>query len=399
MTRGPELRFAGFSEEWEKETLGNLNKFSKGKGYSKNDLSDDGYQIFLYGQMYTDYQMQVNELNTHVKTLKKNSVLSNGNEVLIPSSGETALDLARASHMNISDVILGGDLNILIPCEKILPHFEALTLSTEKNRKNLSTLAQGKSVVHLYGTDIKTDVISYPDINEQEKIGDLFSKIDQLIESQQELVDQTMAFKKSMLQKMFPKKDSLASEFRFDGFKEHWNVKKLGDFLEEYKIKTTIENEYDMLSSTNMGVTDRDRNLGTASNIGYKVLEINDLVLSPQNLWLGNININNFKKGIVSPSYYTFKINNLNLEFFKPQLKTKRMLENYKNASMQGASVVRRNLEINEFYDIKLKVPTLEEQEKIGDFFKKLDEKIAKEEKLLDAYKDMKKSLLQKMFV
>ena len=192
--------------------------------------------------MYTDYQMQVNELKTHVKTLKKNSVLSNGNEVLIPSSGETALDLARASHMRISDVILGGDLNILIPCEKILPHFEALTLSTEKNRKNLSTLAQGKSVVHLYGTDIKTDVISYPDINEQEKIGDLFSKIDQLIESQQELVDQTIAFKKSMLQKMFPQKDSLAPEFRFEGFNDNWKSFKIKELA---NIKTGESNTQD----------------------------------------------------------------------------------------------------------------------------------------------------------
>lgn len=174
---------------------------------------------------------------------------------------------------------------------------------------------------------------------------------------------------------------------------------KFKEFLKEYKVKTKNENELVMLSSTNNGMTYRERNVSVATNAGYKIIYKNDLVLSPQNLWLGNINFNNLEDGIVSPSYYTFKINELEPNFIEPQIRTKRMLVNYKNASSQGASVVRRNLEINEFYEIKLSIPSIEEQEKIGNFFKNLDGQIEAEEKLLESYKMMKKSLLQKMFV
>lgn len=145
------------------------------------------------------------------------------------------------------------------------------------------------------------------------------------------------------------------------------------NFLQEYSIKSKVENEYPLLSSTNKGMEYREGRTASESNIGYKILEINDLVLSPQNLWLGNININTLVTGIVSPSYKTLKINNLNLYFLLPQLKTKRMLEKYKQVSVQGASVVRRNLDFTEFMNIDLIVPENKEQKKIGEFFKKVD--------------------------
>ena len=403
MTRVPELRFVGFSEEWEKETLGNLNKFSKGKGYSKNDLSDEGYQIFLYGQMYTDYQMQVNELKTHVKTLKKNSVLSNGNEVLIPSSGETALDLARASHMSISDVILGGDLNILIPCEKILPHFEALTLSTEKNRKNLSTLAQGKSVVHLYGTDIKTDVISYPDINEQEKIGDLFSKIDQLIESQQELVDQTIAFKKSMLQKMFPKKDSLVPDFRFKGFENNWKRYSFKDIYGNYESGNRLPKSqlkegkipYILAKTNDNGVYMRiDKNTLDYSGNKMKLFKPNSITFSIDNPDAIFIQKEYFYTSNIMRVFHNEDHNEYHTIFFKTQFQKTTQGFGWGN-KFSGPVALESKL----YVPVKNNSINFEEIELIGKFINKLDEKIAREEKLLDAYKMMKKSLLQKMFV
>ena len=156
-----------------------------------------------------------------------------------------------------------------------------------------------------------------------------------------------------------------------------WEQRKLGGFLQEYSIKSKIENEYPLLSSTNKGMEYREGRTASESNIGYKILKINDLVLSPQNLWLGNININTLVTGIVSPSYKTLKINNLSLYFLLPQLKTKRMLEKYKQVSVQGASVVRRNLDFTEFMNISLVIPTNKEQEQIGEFFKQLDSLIA----------------------
>ena len=119
-------------------------------------------------------------------------------------------------------------------------------------------------------------------------------------------------------------------KIRFKGYEEDWEQRKLGDVLEEFSNKSTVEDEYTVLSSTNTGMEFRDGRVSGTSNLGYKIIEIDDLVLSPQNLWLGNININNLEKGLVSPSYKTFKLRNIDKEFFRPQLRTKKCL-NYIN--------------------------------------------------------------------
>lgn len=109
-----------------------------------------------------------------------------------------------------------------------------------------------------------------------------------------------------------------------------------------------------------------------------KIISNGDLVLSPQNLWLRNININTIGKGLVSPSYKTFKIVGLDASFLLPILRTPKLMWSYKLASTQGASVVRRNLDIDYFNEITLDAPiNIEEQRKIGTFFATLDNLIA----------------------
>ena len=223
-------------------------------------------------------------------------------------------------------------------------------------------------------SNIKTYV---PKIEEQDYISKLFFSLDNTLQLHERKCEELALIKKALLQKLFPKKDEIKPEVRYKNFSDAWEQRKLGGFLQEYSIKSKIENEYPLLSSTNKGMEYREGRTASESNIGYKILKINDLVLSPQNLWLGNININTLVTGIVSPSYKTLKINNLSLYFLLPQLKTKRMLEKYKQVSVQGASVVRRNLDFTEFMNISLVIPTNKEQEQIGEFFKQLDSLIA----------------------
>ncbi|MDD9791734.1 restriction endonuclease subunit S [Priestia megaterium] len=187
-------------------------------------------------------------------------------------------------------------------------------------------------------------------------------------------------------------------QFRFTGFSDAWEQRKLGEMLKEFSIKTKTENEYTVLSSTNSGMEIRNGRVSGTSNLGYKIIEDGDLVLSPQNLWLGNINVNDIGKGLVSPSYKTFKFVDLDSQFIEPQLRLPRMLEEYKNASTQGASVVRRNLELESFYQIPIRVPSWKEQKKIGSFFKQLDDTTTLHQRELELLQDTKKSLLQKMF-
>ena len=165
---------------WEQRKLGDVAEFSKGSGYSKNDLSEQGTPIILYGRLYTKFQTVIDEVDTFAMA-KSGSVYSTGNEVVVPASGETAEDIARASAVVISGILLGGDLNIIYPNENIDSVFLALSISNGEQQKELSKKAQGKSVVHLHNSDLKGVVIFYPKKEEQKKIGAYIAHLDNLI--------------------------------------------------------------------------------------------------------------------------------------------------------------------------------------------------------------------------
>ena len=198
----PEIRFKGFSGEWEEKALGDDAEFSKGQGYSKSDLVAEGNPIVLYGRLYTQYQTVINEVDTFAIVNNK-SIFSRGNEVVVPASGETAEDISRASAVLQSGVLLGGDLNIIYPSKNIDSIFLALTLSNGKPQKDLSKRAQGKSVVHLRNNDLIEVEISYPDIKEQTKIGSLFKQLDTLITQHQAQLKKINNIKQACLEKMF----------------------------------------------------------------------------------------------------------------------------------------------------------------------------------------------------
>lgn len=200
----PEIRLDGFEGEWEVQTLKELASFSKGNGYTKNDLVNSGEEIILYGRLYTNYQTVISKVNTFVTTVKANAVISKGGEVIVPASGESAEDISRASVIDKSGVILGGDLNIIYPDEnKVDSIFLALTISNGSQQKELIKRAQGKSVVHLRNNDLEKVVLHYPSMEEQQAIGSYFSNLDQLITSYQEKITQLETLKKKLLQDMF----------------------------------------------------------------------------------------------------------------------------------------------------------------------------------------------------
>ena len=200
----PEIRLGGFEGKWEVQTLKELASFSKGNGYTKNDLVNSGKEIILYGRLYTNYQTVISQVNTFVTTVKANAVISKGGEVIVPASGESAEDISRASVVEKSGVILGGDLNIIYPDEnKVDSIFLALTISNGSQQKELIKRAQGKSVVHLRNNDLEKVVLHYPSTEEQRAIGSYFTNLDNLINSHQEKISQLETLKKKLLQDMF----------------------------------------------------------------------------------------------------------------------------------------------------------------------------------------------------
>ena len=198
----PEIRFAGFTDAWEQRKLGEAATFSKGSGYSKNDLVESGTPIILYGRLYTKYETTISDVDTYVDATS-NSIYSKGNEVIVPASGETAEDISRASYVAKSGILLGGDLNVITPDEYINPVFLALTISNGEQQKELSKRAQGKSIVHIHNSDLEKVMLLYPSYEEQEKIGQYFENLDILITLHQRKCETLKKLKKSMLQKMF----------------------------------------------------------------------------------------------------------------------------------------------------------------------------------------------------
>ena len=165
---------------WEQRKLNDVAKFSKGNGYSKGDLIEAGTPIILYGRLYTKYETTISDVDTFV-VAKDGSVYSKGGEVIVPASGETAEDIARAATVDKPGILLGGDLNVVMPNEEINSAFLAISISNGSSQRELAKKAQGKSVVHIHNEEIRNLVVPFPTKAEQNKIVDYFANLDSLI--------------------------------------------------------------------------------------------------------------------------------------------------------------------------------------------------------------------------
>lgn len=160
--------------------MNDVAEFSKGSGYSKGDLIESGTPIILYGRLYTKYETSISDVDTFVEA-KEGSVYSKGGEVIVPASGETAEDIARATTVEKSGILLGGDLNVVMPNENINSAFLAISISNGNPQRELAKKAQGKSVVHIHNEEIRNLDVSFPTKAEQDKIADYFQFLDHLI--------------------------------------------------------------------------------------------------------------------------------------------------------------------------------------------------------------------------
>lgn len=180
---------------------------------------------------------------------------------------------------------------------------------------------------------------------------------------------------------------------------------RLGDILIERFEKTKLHNQYEVLSSTVKGIFSQreyfSKDIASGNNAGYKIIRLYDVVLSPQNLWMGNINYNDkFEIGIVSPSYKIYSVaKSYDKRFVEAMLKTHRALYNYILVSEQGASIVRRNLNLEAFYELTFKIPPIEKQEKIGNVISALQSRLEAAVNFKTAYEIQKQYLLSKMFI
>lgn len=198
----PELRFRGFSGKWKSQKMKDLGSFLKGKLYSKKNIQTSGVPLILYGRLYTQYELVIDEVDTFAVPYE-NSVWSIGGEVIVPASGETAEDIAIASVVKRKGILLGGDLNIIRPNDTVSSVFLALSISYGHIHNELAKRAQGKSIVHIHNSDLVQLDIRLPSIEEQKAIGDFFYQLDRYISLQQKKLERMQRLKAALLEKLF----------------------------------------------------------------------------------------------------------------------------------------------------------------------------------------------------
>lgn len=409
-TNTPELRFPGFKDEWKLQKLGNLAQFSKGKSLSKKDLNINGNPCILYGELYTKYGAILNKVYSKTSTQNDSLVFSKRNQILIPSSGETDIDIATATAIDTDvKIAIGGDLNIITPINSD-GRFISLYING-KGKYNLAKYAQGKSVVHLYNSDIKKLNFYLPtNMAEQKKIGDFFSKLDQQIELEEKKLELLEQQKRGYMQKIF----SQEVRFKDDNGNSYpeWESAPLFDIFSATKGKSlskdkiSDDGKYECILYGEIYTTYAEKIESIVSRTNYYegiLSQKNDLIFpnsTTTNAWDlatfsslqrnnvligGDISILRTKRSDISSLFYAYYLTNY--------LKLRKDIAKY----AQGITIV--HLSFNNFCKIKVQIPSLEEQNSITDFIDSLNQQqklITNKIKLL---KERKKGFLQKMFV
>lgn len=403
----PEIRFKRFGGEWENLTLGENAKFFKGQGYSKGDLVTNGAPIILYGRLYTRYQTVITAVDTFV-TEKDKSVKSIGGEVIVPASGESPEDISRASVVSEPNIILGGDLNIVLPNKKIHPIFLALAISNGRLKKHLSSKAQGKSVVHIRNSDLADlDLILPSEYIEQTAIGNYFQKLDTLINQHQQKHEKLTTLKKAMLEKMFPKQGETVPEIRFNGFSGEWEEKILEDICDvrdgTHASPQYHQNGFPLVTSKNVknGYINYD-DVQYISKIDFDEInkrskvDINDILMGMIGT-IGNIALIREAADFAIKNVALIKDKNLinflyTYYFLQSPIITQQLEDNASGGTQQFISLsnVRRLLTY---------LPEREEQTAIGNYFQKFDTLINQHQQQITKLNNIKQACLSKMFV
>ena len=388
----PRLRFKGFTGAWEEKVLGENASFTKGSGYSKSDLTNNGFPIILYGRLYTQYENIIENVDTFV-SCDKNALKSLGNEVIVPASGETAEDIARASAVYQQDVILGGDLNIITPNENIASPFLALTLTNGKSNQELAKKAQGKSVVHLRNDDLRACKVSFPSFPEQTHLGLFFRRLDSQIAESRAVLEKSRQLKKAMLAKMFPAHGEKIPKIRFKGFEGEWEREILKDVVNVFdNLRIPVsENKRTSGNTPYFGANGIQDYVDGFTHNGEFVLiaedGANDLKNYPVQYVNGKCWVNNHAHVLQGKSEI---LNNIFLFSRFQSMDISQFLVGGGRAKLNGSTML----------EIEIEFPKdKKEQTAIGLFFRQLDETIALQSAEVEKLNQLKKGLLAAMLV
>ena len=393
----PQIRFNGYSDDWEARKFGELYK----KVNEKNDLSFGKDRVISVANMYFKDTGNIRSDDAYMKTYN------------IFRMGDIAFEGNRSKHFSygrfventIGDGIVSHVFDVFRPIQQFDLNYWKYAIHNERVMGPILMTATTSSTMmtNLVAKDFLKRAILVPSYSEQKLVGSFFKQLDGIIALHQRKLDLLKEQKKGYLQKMFPKNGAKVPELRFAGFADDWEERKLGEFVIDYVEKTTTQNQFPVLtSSQQQGIVLQEtyfanRQVTTDNNIGYYVLPRGYFTFrnrSDNDVFVFNRN-DIIDKGIISYFYPVFTLKNSDSDFF-----LKRVNNGIKRqVSIQAEGTGQHVLSMKKFKNIISMFPSLEEQEKIGSFFKQLDNTIALHQRKLDLLKEQKKGFLQKMFV
>ena len=365
----PNLRFPEFEGEWEENYVNEIcNEFKSGKAIKADLILDVGTYPVFGGNGLRGYTSTYNHDGLFVLIGRQGALCGNVRSVI----GKTYIT-EHAIAVNGNNK---SDTNFL--------HY--LFLQMDLGRFSDQSAQPGLAVNKL----LKLKVIT-PRIDEQRKIANLLRLLDERIATQNKIIEKLESLIKGISNRLLYADNSMSI--------------RIEEMLIERSERTKKNNQYEILSSTVNGIfSQRDyfsKDIASDNNVGYKIIHLHDIVLSPQNLWMGNINFNDkFDIGIVSPSYKVFSIaDGFDKKYVAALLKTHHALYNYMLVSEQGASIVRRNLNYEAFEQLVFKIPSLNKQQEIGHVISLLKSQLENANLLIKTYNSQKQYLLRQMFI
>ena len=398
----PNLRFPEFEGEWENCKVSDLLDF-----YSTNSLSWDkleygtnAIQNLHYGLIHVGLPTMVDLDNDKLPNIvsgntPKNYELCQEGDIAFADASEDTNEVAKAVefyNLNGKDVICGlHTIHGRDNQHKTIVGYKGYAFSSTAFHQQIRRIAQGTKIYSINSKNFSECYIGIPSEGEQKKIATLLRLIDERIVTQNKIIDKLQSLIKGISNILLYADNSMSI--------------RIEEMLIERSERTKKNNQYEVLSSTVNGIfSQRDyfsKDIASDNNVGYKIIHLHDIVLSPQNLWMGNINFNDkFDIGIVSPSYKVFSIaDGFDKKYVAALLKTHHALYNYMLVSEQGASIVRRNLNYEAFEQLVFKIPSLNKQREIGHAISLLKSRLENANLLIKTYNSQKQFMIRQMFI
>ena len=386
----PEIRFAGFTDPWEQRKLGELEKdatlyMGRGRVISAKDMSNTPGTFPVYSSSALD--------NGRMGAYGK--YMFNQELITWSIDGGGAVFYRRKHRFSVTNV--SG--YIAVNPEKINCKFLAYAMSLAHSRIKFDyTVKAHPSVIRsLYTMGIPIS------LQEQQVIGSFFSRLDNLITLHQRKYDKLVVFKKSMLEKMFPKDGESVPEIRFAGFTDPWEQRKLGELYEKNDERNTFGLGAERTLSIATMTFNSEGNGADASSLpNYKVIRVGDVAFeghSNKSFAYGRFVVNAVADGIMSPRFSCLRPKkSYPVRFWKYYIHSEQVMRDILVRATKSGTMMNE-LVIDDLFKQSIAVPQEAEQQAIGYFFSHLDTLITLHQRKLELLQNIKKSLLDKMFV